>query len=448
MLSHVAVTDYLRAAGCQIIPTCYAHALPGGRLDLTGFQTMLSELLARIPDQAVDGVWLYLHGALEVEGIGSGDVAIVSAVRARVGSSVPIALALDFHANLDERIATLADIICAYRTAPHTDMAETELRAARLLVESINRREKPCCALVRVPLILTGDKVLTAVEPMRSIIQACLEIGQMPGLLDAAVFNGQPWVDAPQTGASALVVARRAADLALARQQAAYLAGLLWRARDQYAFQAVAVEAATAVRAALARADRPILISDSGDNVTAGAPGDRVDLLRVLLDQAPQDCLLAGLTAPDTVARARDCPIGRPLRFDASAGDQFGRLMGDMGLQPVVRRHCQMLGWYGEDGGPAVVLALPGLDLIVTERRCAVISPAIIAATGLSIADYRVIAVKLGYLFPELADIAAGAYLALTPGASCEVIEALPYRQITRPVYPLDHDFDWQPERA
>ena len=209
MYGHVAVADYLRSEGCCLIPTLYAHALPAGRLAQPDFRVLLERMLAAFPvDEKIDGVWLYCHGALDVDGIGSGDVAILQAVRKRVGQAVPIAVALDFHANLNERICELANIICGYRTAPHTDMAQTQLRAARLLVESIRRGELPQSVLMRVPLIITGDKVITAEEPMRTIIQACETCSENPGILDASVFNGQPWVDAPDTGASAVAVAQ------------------------------------------------------------------------------------------------------------------------------------------------------------------------------------------------------------------------------------------------
>ena len=51
----------------------------------------MADLLAKIPASGVDGVWLLLHGAMDVEGFGNGDLAIVRAVREKVGPNVPIA---------------------------------------------------------------------------------------------------------------------------------------------------------------------------------------------------------------------------------------------------------------------------------------------------------------------------------------------------------------------
>ena len=53
--------------------------------------------------------------------------------------------------------------------------------------------------------------------------------------------------------------------------------------------------------------------------------------------------------------------------------------------------------------------------------------------------------VKLGYLFPELTDIAPREILALSPGCSDLNLHRLPFQYVTRPIYPLDQDFEWQP---
>jgi microcystin degradation protein MlrC len=442
MLPWVAVTQYLEEEGCEILPTLYANAVPAGRLEAVAFEELLQGLLDRFPSEGpVDGVWLYCHGALDVDGIGSGDVAILEAVRRRVGQDVPIAVALDFHANLDGRIAGLANIVCGYRTAPHTDMAETQLRAARLLVESIRHHELPRVALVQVPTIVSGDKVITAVEPMRSIIEASIRCGDVEGLLDASVFNGQPWVDAVNTGASALVVARGERFIESARVEAHHLARLLWDARTVYRFQAAALEPEDAVEQALHSQEFPVFLSDSGDNTTAGAPGNSVLLLRMLLGRPRERVLLAGLTLPRTVDLCRTLDVGDTVPMGGEV--EFDRLMQESGLRPVLHSRGRILGWDGSDAGDAVVLSVPGMDMILTERRCAVVSPEIIESVGISFNEYRVIVVKLGYLYPKLAEVARKAYLALTPGASCETIERIPYTRIRRPIYPIDTDFEW-----
>lgn len=50
---------------------------------------------------------------------------------------------------------------------------------------------------------------------------------------------------------------------------------------------------------------------------------------------------------------------------------------------------------------------------------------------------------KLGYLWDALPPLAKRVIIALTPGATCEVLERVPYRHISRPMYPMDEGFEW-----
>jgi len=49
--------------------------------------------------------------------------------------------------------------------------------------------------------------------------------------------------------------------------------------------------------------------------------------------------------------------------------------------------------------------------------------------------------VKIGYLEPELFAMKADWLLALTPGGVDQNLERLPYKRITRPMFPLDKEF-------
>jgi microcystin degradation protein MlrC len=61
----------------------------------------------------------------------------------------------------------------------------------------------------------------------------------------------------------------------------------------------------------------------------------------------------------------------------------------------------------------------------------------------LDISAKQVIVVKLGYLFPELRDTAPYHIMALSPGFGDQRLDRLPYRDLHRPIYPLDPDVHW-----
>ena len=444
-LDRLAVTRLFEDNGVEIVPSMYANALPSGLLERRSFETFLSILTDSLGSaKRLDGIWLYLHGAMEVEGIGSGETEILRVIRSLVGYSVPIALALDFHANNHPELSKLANIVCGYWTAPHTDMEQTEIRAGKALMKCIESRALPHPVMVDIPMMITGDKVITDSEPARSIMTEVKRIESEDGILAASLFNGQPWVDAPNTGASVIVTPEdtEAWRREKAKVSATRLAQMLWDARADFDFEVEAFPPEVAVDTALNATEPPVFITDSGDNTTAGAAGRDATLLRLLLAKHADKTLVAGITDPETVGLCRELPDGERAEFTIGDGRRAGSYVE---TEARIIRCGRMLGWYGEDAGWAAILRVEGVDVCVTERPCGFISEEIFSHIGLSVNAYNIVVVKLGYLFPGLRVIARRAIFALTSGASCEDLTQLEFGNVERPVYPLDTDFGWTP---
>ncbi|MCG4877829.1 M81 family metallopeptidase, partial [Eggerthella lenta] len=83
--------------------------------------------------QEADGIFLMLHGASEVEGIGSGDHHILKEIRKITGPYLPIAVVCDPHGNLCREYAEATTIIRSYRESPHTDADATMQKVAEML---------------------------------------------------------------------------------------------------------------------------------------------------------------------------------------------------------------------------------------------------------------------------------------------------------------------------
>ena len=437
MLLHIHVNDVFQNAGAEIIPTLYANALPSGIVKGADYVRLCNEILQRIPDSPVDGIWLYLHGAMFVEGIGSGEEYLLNMIRRKVGYGIPIALALDFHANNTDALMELANIICGYRTAPHTDMAETEIRAARLLLTCIQKKILPRPQLSRCNVILPGDMVITANEPLKGIMAEAARLESEEGFLCANIFNGQPWVDTPYTGPSMVVI--HESDTAAARNAAANLAKMFYDVRHEFKFLIEACEPHEAIKRALEAEEKPVFVTDSGDNTTAGAAGDNAYMLNLFLETGAEDVLFGGIMDK---AAVDDC-------FTSQLGDMLTLTLGatlDRNSEKALFTGKltftgRIPGWYGEDAGRAAVLKGKGITVIVTERRTALIRPEIFMAVGVDIFDYKVVIVKLGYLYPDLAAVSKRAILALTPGGSTERLSDMGHRFIRRPMFPLDDNF-------
>lgn len=91
----------VRECGLQLVPLMWVDAITGGPASRATFETVTSELLARLRQALpVDGVLLSLHGSFAADGIDDADGAILAAVRVLVGRECPVMAVHDLHCNL------------------------------------------------------------------------------------------------------------------------------------------------------------------------------------------------------------------------------------------------------------------------------------------------------------------------------------------------------------
>ena len=146
-------------------PLFVASALPSGPVTREAYLQLNGELLAGLRNALpVDGVYLDLHGAMEVESLGDGESDLVASVRAVVGTGPLISVSLDLHGNISPELVDGSDMLTALRTAPHRDGGETRRRALCNLLRALVRGVRPAAALVKVPLLLPGEAAMTDVD--------------------------------------------------------------------------------------------------------------------------------------------------------------------------------------------------------------------------------------------------------------------------------------------
>lgn len=436
MYQKIKVMDYLREKGAEVIPTIYAHALPGGAVIKEDYLRLVSEIVDGIPCD-VDGVWLYLHGAMCVQEIGSGEAYLLKKVREKIGFDIPVSVAMDFHADNSDEIVELANCVTGFRTAPHQDHTETQLRAMRMLFDCIEKKILPKPVIERAAVVICGDAVQTALEPLKSIMAAAEEMEKtIPGMMCVQVFNGQPWIDEPYMGPNFVVT--HESDPEIARDCAKKLAKMFYDARYDFKFLIEALEPEEAIRTAMA-AEEQVFLSDSGDNTTAGAAGDNAFMLKRLQKLGAKNTLLAGImdaAACDACYAANlgdtlTLTIGGSLAADSESATITGKLI----------HRGDILSYHGDNGGPSATLDCGDITVVITRNRAAMCRPDIFESIDLDYSPFKIVVVKLGYLFPELAERAQRAILAFTPGASTERLEDMHMKNIRRPMFPLDDNF-------
>ncbi|KAI6710936.1 hypothetical protein JHW43_006534 [Diplocarpon mali] len=430
------------------------HALPGGAVTPAAFDELAGEIvarLARIVDGGpLDGLWLDIHGAMCVEGMDDSEAELLRRIRTVVGQGVLVSASMDLHGNVSRELVHQTDLITCYRTAPHVDVVETRTRACRNLVDLFARGAgplRPFKAWVPIPILLPGEQTSTRLEPARHIYDAVPGVEAADGITDAAVWVGYAWADEPRNRAAVVVTGW---DEAAVSRGAEELAEGFWDAHKDFKFVAPTGSFKECLDAALVKGARhPYFISDSGDNPTAGGSGDVSWGLTQLLArpefQRPSDptVIYASLPGPEATRLAVAAGVGATVTVTAGAE------VDNLHAGPVtVTGRVHSIKHGDRDAVVEVVIQVGSVFAILTRLRKPYHHESDFTELGLSPRSAHIVVVKIGYLEPELYDMAADWMLGLTPGGVDQDIERLGHHRIRRPMWPFDKKFATRPDLA
>ena len=190
-----------QAEGWAVVPTLWAAASPSAHVEEEAFEHIAGRLVDLIRQAApLDGVMLDLHGAMVCAHLDDGEGALLARVREAIGPGVPLVAALDLHANVTEAMVEAADLLEAYRTYPHVDMAATGARAAAAL-GALMAGARPAKALRRVPYLMPIAWQCTDMDPARGLYAALERLAEGRS---ASLAMGFPAADVPGCGPTVL----------------------------------------------------------------------------------------------------------------------------------------------------------------------------------------------------------------------------------------------------
>jgi len=442
----------LQSEGTEIVPTVVAAAMPGGKVTQEAYNTLKNDLLNFEKD--VDGICLFMHGAMRSEKFDYCESEIVAELRKKVGKNIPITVAMDMHGNLTDQMVNNTDGIVAYHTAPHVDTFETGQRAAELLIKILKDDIKTCMGFAKIPYILPGEMAQTDLEPMASVMKLAAEIEKEPTVLSTSVFKTHCWADVPDQGVSTLVVTK--GDAEFAKTEAERLALDFWNRREEFQFSGEVYSTSKAVEIALSSPELPIFLSDSGDNPGAGGMTDTNTLLSELITQNASNTLFATIWDPKAVDKCFSAGVGSELSLPiggwlcrqystklSAKGVIQNLIIGERCTQYIELTHRSRWAHLMGNPGATAIIKIGGIETILTTNRISIMDPAQIRALGIDPLQYKIIALKRGYLTAPLRAMSARSILALTTGPTDCDVTRLPYNRINRPMYPLDKRTSW-----
>lgn len=445
-LSHMQMGDVFAREDIEVIPVLCADAGCSGVMRRGCFDYLEQRIVNAVRDHLneLDGIYLHLHGASFIEGIGSGEHHLLRELRRLTGPYLPIAVVCDPHGNLTQEYVEDTTFIRSYREAPHTDIAETVQRTCRTLIDFIDHPYGGKPVYRKLPLILGGEQSVSADEPVHSINQYMDGLEQDPRILSCSWHVGYLRHDCPEAGCGIVVIPASEADQTYAETIADELAGYVWNKRHEFHYTGLTAQPEQALRMALEFNGSPVFITDSGDNVTSGAMGANTFILRQVLAQndLKKSFLFAAIQDPAACAMLERCQDGDAVHL--TLGMNLDELSAPVELDVIVGHHGRQAGtaMYGEEGdyGPLITVRVKDrpIDIAVTDNNHSFVEQRQITACGVSWDDYDVIVVKQGYIHPEMKAKGALCVMSLTGGATPQDTRLIEFKRIQRPMFPID----------
>jgi len=441
------IRGYLEVVGDEeLVGITRAVADVGGSLTEEAMNTVLEwfteDLRKALP---LDGLLLSLHGAFA--GVADSDVEGLVLQRAReiVGPDVIIGASMDLHANMTRRKVENADLIRGQHTHPHVDSQETGRRVAEMLAAALRGEARPVMSAVKMPMITPAETQLTYEYPMKELMAATRRQEEDERVLSSSIFAVQPWMDIPEMGWCSVVVTD--GDRALADRLARELAEVAWRQRDDY-IQPCPTHV-EALDEAFSTDVRPVVISDLAD-LGGGGTGDSTWYLKELLARSPQEPCYLTMVDPESAWEMIEAGEGAEVTL-MLGGKQDNIYSTPVEVTGVVQRVFPPSAGRAlpQSMGPVAVLRVGNIYVVVSERKGWGHNPSIYSGAGLDPEMAKIFIAKSVVDWREgYKGVAKRFLLGEAPGLSPSNLRSLEWKNVPRPIFPLDDVVSWDSAQA
>jgi microcystin degradation protein MlrC len=306
-----------------------------------------------------------------------------------------------------------------------------------MLVHCLDQQIRPTLVWAPIPVLMPGERSSTLYDPAKRLWAQLPGMNAEPGVLDASLLVGYVWADEPRTTASAVLTGTKPD---LLKKDALSLAQQYWDARQEFKFGVPTGTLSECIEQAQYLNTKPVVLSDSGDNPTAGGTGDRADVLAELLRHKVQNAVIAGIADRPATEACYRAGVGRTLPL------RIGGTLDPQGSQPLeVTAKVVFLLSTNDLPERQAVVEVQGISVVLTARRRPFHEIRDFTSLGLEPTSFKIVVVKSGYLVPPIAKIANPNLMALTDGAVNQDIVHLPKNQYRVPSYPFEPNMNWKP---
>jgi microcystin degradation protein MlrC len=431
----------------KLIPTYGARSGSAGLLSSAGWQRLSSELLdaaaARIGE--ADALYVSLHGAMGADGELDPEGYLLERIRALAGPHKPIVISLDLHGILTDRMLRQVDALAIYHTYPHVDFADTGVRAARLLLDIIDRDLDPVIARVTIPALVRGDELITRTGCYGDLIRETQRLEREGSALAAGIMIGNPFTDVPELCSQVLITAER--DGAFAQAEAVRLAQEFWPLRHRMQGKLIALDRAIAQAKFMAG---PVVFTDAADATSSGATGDSNVIVKALLAAGYKKRVLAQIVDAPAARAAHAAGVGAGITVRLG-GSLDARRFTPMEVAATVESLSRGRGRFetmrsAYNAGPTAVLSFGNVTMQVISETVGLIDRSLYYASGLDPRDFDLIVVKCPHTEYQMYDAWVEKNFNIdAPGATSADLKSLGHTICRRPVFPLDEGVTFTP---
>lgn len=422
-------------------------AAPSGPVENDAYEFMVSAILAA--SENCDAMLLDLHGAMVTKTFDDGEGELLRRLRER-RPNLPIAVALDMHANITELMVSNCSLIAGYQTYPHIDMDTTAERAARLLFRHLDGDYLPTMTWGNAPMLPHVMRQGTDDEPNKALQERVIAI-ESAGETLASLFTGFPHADIHDAGLSTVVVTNNNPEHAQTLREE--LLDQAWAGREQFVYdvEPLAASLERARDAAEADGEGPVIILDHYDNTASGGTMDTTEVLAAVLAAKLEDVAVFGVFDPECVAQM----------FAAGIDAEVTLNLGGKLPMPALAVQSQPLQVTGRvkllsDGKfPATVAMSRGLtmnmghagvlrlandvDVVVISRHIEPFDPGCFRSMGIEPLARRYVMLKSRVHYRVgFRDMAKEVIECAGVGVCTSDYSQLTFNNVRRPIFPLD----------
>ena len=432
--------------GWTLVHPVSANPNPSGTVTDEGFETITRMIIDAVDSKGpIDGVLLFLHGAMVSESHEDAEGEFLARLRRRLGCEVPVVVTLDLHANVTQRMAQYANVLIAYRTYPHIDYYERAWQGAELLQRAMLGEIRPRTVIARSPMMYGLDHGRTQRGPMAELITRGEAIERCGEALVVSICAGFSRANIYDVGPSVTVTVDGAniRGQAIAEEFMDYV----WETRDFTTVELLSVAEAVALARGGNPGDKPLVVADYADNPGGGGYGDATALLKALIDGGVQSVAFHAICDPEAVQDGMRVGVGTKTtltlggKTDPSIGGGPLTLTGEVVSLTNGRfiAYGPMGGGVERNYGPSMVFRVGGIDIIVITNNGQAYDLGQFTSLGIDPTRYRTVAVKSMQHFRAAFEPIARRVVLVDTGALCsEIYTPELFTRVRRPIWPLD----------